>query len=210
MISAVKEFSKKFGLELIPRKYFLNDSITVAKDLIGSVIVTNIDGQVTAGRIVDTEAYPSYDAASHAFGNKKTPRTLTQYKEGGCLYIYLIMGLHLMTSIVVGEKGTADVVFIRSLKPLLGESVMRSRRKYKGTDENSLASGPGTSSKALGISKDLNGTIINLPNTSVYIFKDPNYNKHVRSGKRINLGLSKYPTKLAKTAASKLWRYYEK
>lgn len=209
MTSAIKEFAKNNGLVLIPSNYFLNDSLKIAKELIGSVIVTNIDDRLTAGRIVETEAYPSYDVASHAFGEKVTPRTLVQYKEGGYLYIYLIMGLHLMTSIVTSRKGIADVVFIRSIKPLLGMDVMRQRRGYWGSDDYHLTSGPGILSRALGVTKDVNGTIVNLPKSVVFILKDPRYKNTIKSGRRINLGLSKYPPKLAKSAVTKPWRFYE-
>lgn len=96
-------------LELLPQDFYRQDSLVVAPILIGCVVETNKKGVVTSGRITETEAYPGYDAASHAYKNKHTPRTEVQYLEGGRLYIYQIMGLHLMTSIVVGDKRIADV-----------------------------------------------------------------------------------------------------
>ncbi len=131
-------------LHLLSSDFYIQNSIVVAPQLIGCVIETNRQGVVTSGRITETEAYPSYDVASHAFGNKRTSRTEIQYSRGGKLYIYQIMGLYLMTSIVVGEEGNADVVFVRSIEPLEGIEEMRQRRRYVGDDETRVASGPGT------------------------------------------------------------------
>lgn len=105
----------------IDQDFFLRDSLEVAPDLLGKVVVTRRNGIITAALITETEAYPSWDAASHLYGkDKPTPRTAIQFDDGGILYMYLIMGIHTMTSIVTGKKGEADVVFIRSVQPVIG------------------------------------------------------------------------------------------
>lgn len=196
-------------LQLLSEKFYLQDSLSVAPALIGCVIETSKDGVIVAGRITETEAYPSNDAASHAFQGKRTQRTEIQFNKGGSLYVYQIMGLHLMTSVVVNEKEIADVVFIRSIEPLTGIEAMRERRDYSGDNLKRIASGPGMLSVALGISKDDNGLAIYDEASAVRIYKDISYAGKVESAMRINLGVHGVTDEEAKQAIEQPWRFFD-
>ncbi|MBF4505335.1 DNA-3-methyladenine glycosylase [Flavobacterium sp. JLP] len=150
-----------------PRKlqlsYFLNnDVIFLAKDLLGKVLFTQIDGKITAGVIVETEAYFGVqDKASHAYGGRRTDRTETLYSQGGISYVYLCYGIHHLFNIVSSVEGEPHAVLIRAIEPLIGKNIMELRRNMSA-DKAAISSGPGSAAKALGIDrsfnrKDLNG-----------------------------------------------------
>ena len=134
-----------------------NDVVDVARQLLGKVLVTNTNGQVTAGMIVETEAYSGYnDKACHARSGK-TNRTRVMYDEGGVAYVYLCYGIHYLFNIVTNIKDFADAVLVRAVEPLEGLDVMVSRRNKLKLDYN-LTSGPGSLSQALGINMGHYGT----------------------------------------------------
>jgi DNA-3-methyladenine glycosylase len=196
-------------LQLLTEKFYLQDSLTVAPALVGCVIETSKNGLVVSGRITETEAYPSYDAASHAFQGKRTPRTETQFGKGGSLYVYQIMGLHLMTSVVVGDEEVADVVFIRSIEPLTGIETMKERRGYSGNNLRRIASGPGMLSVALGVSKEDNGLSVYDETSAIRIYKDISFSGNIGSGTRINLGVHGVTDEEAKQATEHPWRFFD-
>ncbi|WP_425392542.1 DNA-3-methyladenine glycosylase [Ekhidna sp.] len=142
--------------EKLPRSFYLReDVVQIAKDLLGKVLITNMDGVITAGKIVETEAYCGRgDKACHANG-KRTPRTEVMYGEGGHAYVYLCYGIHHLANVVTNHEGQADAVLIRALEPMEGIDTMEERRKYT---KAKLASGPGTLSEAMGIHVRMTGT----------------------------------------------------
>ena len=132
--------------------YYLNPNVVhLAQDLLGKVLFTNFDNQITAGIITATEAYAGVtDKASHAYGGRFTERTKTMYNKGGCSYVYLCYGIHHLFNIVTNQKGIPDAVLLRGIKPLIGiDKMMERRNKNKIT--NTFSSGPGSASEALGI-----------------------------------------------------------
>ncbi|WP_424961903.1 DNA-3-methyladenine glycosylase [Ekhidna sp.] len=154
--------------EKLPRSFYLReDVVEVAKDLLGKVLITNIDGYITAGKIVETEAYCGRgDKACHANG-KRTPRTEVMYGQGGHAYVYLCYGIHHLVNVVTNKEDQADAVLIRALEPLKGEEIMRERRIFT---KAKLASGPGTLSQAMGISVKMTGA--DLLSDEIWIGKD--------------------------------------
>ena len=143
--------------------YYLNpDVIFLAKDLLGKVLFTQIEGQITAGVIVETEAYfGEIDKASHAYGGRRTNRTEIMYSEGGVSYVYLCYGIHHLFNIVTSVKGEPHAVLVRAIEPLIGTETMEQRRNMFIT-KSAISSGPGSAAKALGIDysfnkKDLGG-----------------------------------------------------
>ena len=142
--------------EKLPRSFYLReDVVQIAKDLLGKHLVTNIEGVLTGGRIVETEAYCGRgDKACHANG-KKTPRTEVMYREGGCAYVYLCYGIHHLVNVVTNKEGQADAVLIRAVEPVVGLDEMIVRRN---NTKAKLASGPGTLTQALGIHVSMTGT----------------------------------------------------
>lgn len=124
---------------------------TVAKALLGKLLVTYLDDQLTIGRIVETEAYNGItDKASHAWGNRRTQRTEVMYAEGGVSYVYLCYGIHHLFNVVTNEVDIPHAVLVRALEPVSGVEHMLARTNMRRPDV-SLTRGPGKLSKAMGI-----------------------------------------------------------
>ena len=137
------------------------DVVQIAKDLLGKELITNFNGNISSGYIVETEAYAGViDKASHAYGGKLTKRTQTMYLEGGTTYVYLCYGIHSLFNIVTNVSGIPHAVLIRAIQPLKGTETMFERRPQIKT-EKKLANGPGSLSKALGINTSHNELKIN-------------------------------------------------
>jgi DNA-3-methyladenine glycosylase len=131
--------------------------VTVAKGLLGKVLVTEFSGARTSGRIVEVEAYNGVvDRASHAWSGRRTARTEVMFGAGGMAYVYLIYGIHHLFNVVTNRKGVPHAVLVRALEPLEGIPVMlkrmgRARLDGRGRLDHSLTRGPGNLSKAMGL-----------------------------------------------------------
>ncbi len=141
----------------LPSSYYHSaDVVTLSRDLIGKYLFTSIDGILTGGYIVETEAYNgAIDRASHAYGNRLTPRTKTMFMQGGVAYVYLCYGIHEMFNIVVAEEGTPHAILVRAVHPTEGLETMQSRRNMPVL-KPTITMGPGSVAKALGISRAIN------------------------------------------------------
>lgn len=149
-------------MKLLKDFYTREDVVHIAKELLGKILFTKINGQVTAGIITETEAYAGVtDRASHAFNGRRTARTEIMYSPGGTSYVYLCYGIHHLFNVVTNEKDIPHAVLIRAIKPYEGEKIMMKRRGIvtpvsslqqtrKGIGKG-LGNGPGTVSQALGI-----------------------------------------------------------
>jgi DNA-3-methyladenine glycosylase len=137
--------------------YYLNrDALFLAKDLLGKVLFTSIDGEVTAGIITETEAYYGIqDKASHAYGGRRTNRTETMYSRGGVAYVYLCYGMHNLFNVVSSVEGEPHAILVRAVEPLIGHDIMERRRNMPNT-KPAISSGPGSAAKALGIDRTFN------------------------------------------------------
>jgi DNA-3-methyladenine glycosylase len=157
---------KKVPLSFYNRK----DVVKIAKELLGKIIVTRFDEQITSGRIVETEAYVGIvDKASHSFGGKRTARNEHMYSSAGTAYIYICYGMHQMMNIVTNEKEIPDAVLIRALEPLEGIDIMLKRTGKKFLDRT-LTRGPGNVGKSLGIFKHHSG--LYLLDDEIYLLDD--------------------------------------
>src|SRR4030095_15639738 len=157
---------EKLGFEFYNRP----DVVKIARELLGKILVTNFDGRITSGRIVETEAYAGIrDRASHAYGGRRTPRTSIMYENGGTAYVYFCYGIHHLFNVVTDIKEIPHAVLIRALDPLEGIDIMLARTNKKVLD-NTLTRGPGNVSKALGISTAHTGT--SLLGDEIFIAKD--------------------------------------
>lgn len=158
-------------MKLPPAFFHRSDVLTIARELLGKVLVTNIDGVITAGRITETEAYRAPDdRACHAFGNRRTERTEVMFWKGGHAYVYLCYGLHHLFNVVTGFENEAHAVLIRALEPLEGVEMMRERRfQGKKKSDTLLSKGPGTLTQAMGLHTRLTGTNMLLPHSPVWI-----------------------------------------
>jgi DNA-3-methyladenine glycosylase len=146
------------------------DVVKIAKELIGKVLVTQLAGIITSGRIVETEAYAgAIDRASHAFGGRRTNRTEVMFKAGGTAYVYLCYGIHHLFNVVTNQKDIPHAVLIRAVDPIQGINAMLERTGKKRADYT-LTKGPGNVSKALGIHTGHTGW--NLLEDEIYIAAD--------------------------------------
>ncbi len=157
--------------------YTREDVIAISKDLLGKYLVTYIDGKLTSGMIVETEAYLGVeDKASHAYGNRKTKRTEPFYKEGGIAYVYMCYGIHYLFNIITNKADIPHAVLIRAIEPSEGIDTMLDRRK-KTKLKPDLTAGPGALSVALGIKanhneSDLSGNEIWVEDRGVVVKKN--------------------------------------
>lgn len=136
--------------------YQQHDVTAIAKQLLGKILVTDINGIRTAGMIVETEAYEGVgDRASHAWNNRRTKRTEVIYRPGGFAYVYLCYGIHYLFNVVTNIENTPHAVLIRALQPLDGIDIMQ--RRYHNKPSAKLTAGPGSLCKAMGIDASLNG-----------------------------------------------------
>lgn len=134
-------------------RHFYNraDVLKIARELLGKVLVTNFEGEYTAARIVETEAYAGEaDRASHAWGGRRTARTEIMYAMGGTAYVYLCYGIHQMFNVVTNQLGIPHAILIRAAEPVAGLDIML-RRTGKLQPDTTLTKGPGNVGKALGI-----------------------------------------------------------
>ncbi len=147
--------------------YQSNDVVALSRDLLGKYLFTSIDGEVTGGYIVETEAYNGVvDRASHAFGNRKTKRTETMFMAGGIAYVYLCYGIHEMFNIVTSTEGNPQAILIRAINPTDGIDIMLQRRNMPAVKPN-ITMGPGSVAKAQGISRKMNAC--SLQGDSIWI-----------------------------------------
>lgn len=140
------------AVPLPPAFYRRPDVVQIAKDLLGKMLVTNINGEVCAAKIVETEAYcGATDRACHAHFNKRTKRTEIMFAPGGVAYVYLCYGIHSLFNVVTNEAGFADAVLIRAAEPIYNVELMMRRRNISRPDDYRLTAGPGALSQAMGI-----------------------------------------------------------
>jgi DNA-3-methyladenine glycosylase len=140
------------GYTVLDRSFYDRpDVVKIARELLGKILVTMLDGKFTAGRIVETEAYNgAVDKASHAYGNRRTARTEVMFGRPGKAYVYLCYGIHHLFNVVTNKEGTPHAVLVRALEPVHGIDIMLDRTRKQVLD-NTLTRGPGNVSKALGI-----------------------------------------------------------
>jgi DNA-3-methyladenine glycosylase len=144
--------------------------VKIARELLGKVLVTNFDNNLTAGRIVETEAYAGItDRASHAWNNRRTARTEVMFGEPGTAYVYLCYGIHQMFNIVTNKKDIPHAILIRAVEPMLGIDIMLKRCK-KNIADFTLTRGPGNVGKAMGIHTRHSG--ISLSGDEIFVAED--------------------------------------
>jgi DNA-3-methyladenine glycosylase len=141
----------------LPQSFYeRNDVVAISKELLGKYLFTCIDGEITGGYIVETEAYNGVvDRASHAYGNRLTPRTKIIFEQGGIAYVYLCYGIHEMFNIVTSVEGQPHAILIRAINPTDGLDIMQHRRKMT-VAKPTITAGPGSVAQALGISRKIN------------------------------------------------------
>lgn len=191
-------------MKKLPLSFYNRNNVTlVARDLIGKILVSCIDNKITAGRIVETEAYHGiYDRASHAFAGRRTPRNEHMYGAPGISYVYICYGMHHMMNVVTNKREVPDAVLLRALEPLEGIEVMLARTGKLHRDVT-LTRGPGNLCRAMGISKQHSG--ISLRSEQLYIAED-GYDAAMLIGESKRIGIAG----AGEIAVRKPWRFYLK
>jgi DNA-3-methyladenine glycosylase len=176
--------------------FFNRPTLTVAKELLGTILVRKLQGRFLSGMIVETEAYLGEDdPASHAYGGP-TPRNKLMYGPAGLAYIYFIYGNHYCLNFVTESAGYPAAVLIRALQPLSGLPQMFSNRG-RSKSELQLCNGPGKLCQALRIDKTLNG--MSLISNQMFLLPG-NHEFEIASTERIGVSKGK----------NSKWRFYVK
>ena len=196
---------KEGGLELtriLDKTFYLDDGLTVAKSLLGQVLVREVDGKIGRFKIVETEAYLGpEDKGAHSYGGKLTPRTKPIFEEGGITYVYLIYGMYNCLNIIANKKGIPHCVLIRAIEPLDEESVAfcKANRMIKSKKVEDLTNGPGKLCKALDIDRSLNE--ISVTKKGAIYIEEGTLPSRIICDKRINIDY-------AEEYKDKEWRFY--
>src|SRR5688572_14092169 len=113
----------------LPESFYQRTNVVkIARELLGKGLFTNVDGVLTGGIIVETEAYSWKERGCHAYGARKTNRNAIMFEKGGHSYVYLCYGMHHLFNVVTNTQDTADAVLIRALEPHTGRDNMKNRR----------------------------------------------------------------------------------
>ena len=113
----------------IPRSFYEQNTLDVARQLLGKYLVRRHPDGTAVGRIVETEAYVGpEDKACHA-SRGRTPRTEIMFGRAGHAYVYMIYGFHYMLNIVTEAADFPAAVLIRAVEPLNGVRLMQSRKR---------------------------------------------------------------------------------
>ena len=183
----------------LQREFYLRGGLEVAKDLIGKKLVHNSAEGLTAGIIVEVEAYlGKIDAAAHSYKGR-TARTEITFGEGGFAYIYLIYGKNICMNLVANVADIPDAILIRALQPVEGINLMIARRQKKNLRE--LCNGPGKLTQAMAITKNHYG--VDLCGDELFIETVEDFQPEIVATKRINVDY-------AGDAANFLWRFIQK
>ena len=187
----------------LPRKFYTREVKTVAKDLLGKILVRKDGGSILAGRIVEVEAYDgNVDEAAHTFIGK-TKRNEIMFNEGGYFYVYFTYGAHFCCNVVTGKKNHGTAVLIRAVEPIEGINKMiknRFGRKLLNEKERfNLTSGPGKVCQAMGINRSHYG--IDLTMDKIFIIDAPKLKRNMMVvTKRVGI----------KKSVNLPWRFYIK
>ena len=194
---------------IIDKEFYNRSAIDVANDLLGKVLVREVDGRILKGKIVETESYiGAIDKACHAYNGRRTKRTEVLYSDCGVAYVYFIYGLYHCFNVVTNEKDVAEAVLIRAIEPL-NEFDYISRVRYKKqfkelskTQIKNLTNGPSKLCLAYLIDKDLNGDKL-YEQGKIYLEESEENDFEIVKTKRIGIDH-------AEEAKDFLWRFYIK
>jgi DNA-3-methyladenine glycosylase len=170
------------GGEPLPARFYLRDTATVARDLLGTRLVRRFaDGSTTSCVIVETEAYLGVeDRAAHTFGGRRTARVLPMWGPGGHAYVYSIYGMHHCLNVVTREAGTPQAVLVRAAVP---EAWWRGEAVPK--EELLASSGPGRLCRALALTRADSGA--SLAGPELVLTAGPSRSFEMLTGPRVGV-----------------------
>lgn len=195
-------------MEKLRREFYRRDTLIVAKELLGNLIVKNVGNDLIVAKIVEVEAYRgTIDKAAHSYSGKVTDRTKIMYGDGGFAYVYLIYGMYYCMNIVASTINNPEAILIRAVEPIDGINVMSQLRFGKDFNDITkkqkinLTNGPGKLCIALNITKESNG--VDMCGEDFYILDNEKKDFTIETSKRINIDYSE-------EAKDFYWRFFIK
>lgn len=150
------------------RDFFERKTEEVARQLLGCILVREVENSLLSGRIVEVEAYlPDGDPAAHAFIGQ-TLRNKVLFGQAGFSYVFRIHGQNCL-NVVAEPEGIPGCVLIRALEPVGGIDLMRNNRKRRVEREEELTNGPGKLCQSLRIDLNLNGVDLTYPGSPLIV-----------------------------------------
>jgi len=172
----------------LPRSFYARPPTVVAPDCLGKVLVYQSASGTFTGRIVEAEAYLGFaDLAAHSRGGRRTARNEVMYGPPGHAYVFLIYGLHYHFNLVTDAPGIPTAALVRAVEPILGEPLMRERRRV--ADRRQLTNGPGKLCQAFAIDLAHNG--VDLCRPPLYM-ADGEPPKHILRTPRIGVDYARH------------------
>ncbi|MCQ4088920.1 DNA-3-methyladenine glycosylase [Saccharibacillus sp. JS10] len=191
----------------LPPSLFAAKALYASPRLLGQTLVRRTEVGEIRSRIIETESYGGIeDKGSHAYGGRRTNRTEIMFGAGGHTYVYLIYGMYHCLNVVTGDIDDPQAVLIRAVEPLTPEDerkmrILRQIRSKKAVD---LSGGPGKLCRALDIDKSLNGCLLTVPTSPLYIEAGDNvHDLPIVRSPRINIDYAEEYT-------AKPWRFFIK
>jgi DNA-3-methyladenine glycosylase len=183
----------------LTRSFYLQPTLSVARQMIGLYIVRQTRTITLVGRIVEVEAYIGRrDPASHSYRGR-TPRNEVMFRTGGHLYVYFTYGMHFCANVVTEEEGIGHAVLLRALEPVQGIGTMARNRGVPKNQLSALCSGPAKLCEALSLDRAQNGT--DLCGEVIWLGRDPQA-VPVRIGRSPRIGISE--------GKDSLWRFFDR
>lgn len=190
------------------RDFYNRDTLIVAKELLGKILVHNINGNLLSGKIVEVEAYKGIsDKAAHSYKGRRTKRTEVMYGISGISYVFIVYGIYNCFNVTTENEGIPNAVLIRALEPLDNLNIISFNRFKKHYNELSkyqvknLTNGPGKLCNALLI--DRNDNKLDLCEDELYILDGGINNFQIETSKRIGIDY-------AEEAKDYPWRFFIK
>ena len=165
-------------MPVLPREFYIGDTVSIARSLVGRYLVRRLGGETLVCRITETEAYVgATDKACHAYGYRRTARNATMFGPPGHAYIYLIYGMYSCLNFVTNPEGEPDAVLLRGLECVSGGETLAQNRYQKPLSGLSLyqrknfLNGPGKCCKALQLDRSLDG--LDLTGSELFLCDSP-------------------------------------
>ena len=180
----------------LPLAFYARDTLLVAQEVLGKILVRELNDAVLKGRIVEAEAYRGTDdPASHSYRGM-TNRNRVMFGRPGVAYVYFTYGNHYCLNLVTEGEGVPGAVLVRALQPLDGIEIMK-RNRNTGELRN-LTSGPGKLTKAFAITKQHNGLDLTVGRELFLVEPDAPPSFETAQSRRIGI----------REGSDKLWRFY--
>ncbi len=190
----------------LERSFYSRETLLVAQELLGKVLVHKTKGKIMKGKIVETEAYlGAVDKAAHSYGGKRTKRLETMYGPPGRAYVYIIYGMYYCLNTITRKEGIPEGVLIRAIEPLEGINIMaknrfkKSLKDFSNYQKKNFTNGPGKLCMALDIDKRLDKE--DLCGDKLYIEEGEKEKFNIIEAKRIGIDY-------AEEAKDYLYRFY--